>query len=250
MSVQNYKKLSRLYTAEPLAKGQVISLSKPEAHYLKNVMRRKNGDSIRLFNGQDGEWLGKITVLDKKIAEINPEEQLLTQTQKPFQTHLIFSPIKKDRMDFLIEKATELDADVFHPVITSNTQHNKINTERIERQVVQAAEQCERLSLPQLKSTHSLQSFFETWDRTIPVFTALERMPSNQDHLLSIIKSKIANQSSCALLVGPEGGFTDDEIDWLKSLEFVTPISFGKNILRTETAVCAGLALLNQATDQ
>ena len=149
-------KYPRLYLNEKFAENERIFLSIEHVHYLKNVLRKNKGDILRLFNGHDGEWLARIDELSKKICAVILTENIKNQPSVRASLNLYFSPIKKQRMDFLIEKAVELGVDGLYPVIMNRTENRKLNIERTRTQIIEAAEQCERMSLPML---HASQKF-------------------------------------------------------------------------------------------
>ena len=226
-------KFPRLYVNEALQENGVIELAPSQAHYLANVLRRKENDLVRLFNGKDGEWLGSLTDISKKQAIVNLENQLLEQPQKTQRIQLIFAPIKKNRMDWLIEKAVELGTTDFYPILTQNTEVRKIKEERLKSQIFEAAEQCERLSIPKLHSLTKLEKLLDSWDTTIPILSCIERFEARP------IKDIAQHNSDIALLVGPEGGFTAEEKDRIAAQ--TAPVSLGETILRCETAVVKAL---------
>ncbi len=242
---KDFIKLSRLYVENDLASQSIIDLEETQTHYLRNVMRRNEGDFVRIFNGRDGEWLCAIIKMGKKQILVRIEDQIRQQTDQSedennaaASMHLIFAPIKKERLGFLIEKAVELGCTAFHPVITNNTQNAKINTERTKKHIIEAAEQCERLTVPDLHKIASLDKVLGDWPEHTQIFAAIERMETGNLPEIAPLPNKKA------LLVGPEGGFTSEEIAKLQARNFITPFYLGQNILRAETAVCAGLALL------
>lgn len=157
-------------------------MPKEQAHYLKNVLRKTEGEYVRLFNGRDGEWVYCLTALGKKGAEARAQEQIRAQTEKNRKIHAYFPPIKKNRMDFMIEKAVELGVTDLHPILTQNTETRKINEDRLQAQIIEAAEQCERLDLPIL---HPLSDIFAALKScSAPVYAAIERIeaaPMQQD---------------------------------------------------------------------
>lgn len=226
-------KLPRLFTAEPLNNKGVIALTESQAHYLFNVLRRKNGDMVRIFNGMEGEWLGELTDLSKKSANLILQKELIPQPKDQIKIHLIFAPIKKNRMDWLIEKAVELGATDFHPIVTQNTEVRVLKNERITQQIFEAAEQCERLEIPRLHELEKLDVFLKNWPKDIEIFSCLERMEA---------KPLSKAHQDVAVLIGPEGGFTQEERDILSNK--TTPISLGTQILRSETAVVKALSVL------
>lgn len=234
-------KLPRLYTEHSLSTKGVIPLTSGQAHYLNNVMRRKEGDFIRLFDGKNGEWLGQLQNLTKKSGEVYLTEKLLLQPKSSRRVHLLFTPIKKNRMDWLIEKAVELGTTDFHPILTHNTEVRKINKDRLKSQIFEAAEQCERLSIPTLhdleKMPYRLSSWIEEFEDT-PVLSCIERYNAPLIH-----KSGSTKTDSVAFIIGPEGGFTKDEKEIIAHK--TQPVSLGERILRCETAVVKALILLN-----
>jgi 16S rRNA (uracil1498-N3)-methyltransferase len=232
-------KLPRLYVNHALEESAEVSLSSDQAHYLLTVLRRKNEDQIRLFNGQEGEWLGVLHIQNKKSATVTIQQKIKAQPLSDRRIHLFFAPIKKQRMDWLIEKAVELGTTDFHPVLTQNTETRKINTGRIEKQIFEAAEQCERLKIPKL---HPLSSLFTTLDRlgtqaSFSIYACLERADAPP------LQNFSPNRSSYGLLIGPEGGFTQDEKTKISAHKAVQTVSLGETVLRCETAAVKALIL-------
>lgn len=224
-------KSPRLYTELDLAHGMALALTGEQAHYLKNVLRKDEGDLLRVFNGRDGEWACRLSALNKKTGQAEPQTQIKPQPAPARRVHLYFAPIKKNRMDFLIEKAVELGVSDLHPVLTQNTETRKINAERLRAQMIEAAEQCERLDLPVL---HPMQDLFAALHGApVPVLAALER----GDHPdIRQVAAPFATRD-IAGLIGPEGGFTQPELERMAAQQNVHGVSFGAIILRSETAV-------------
>lgn len=220
----------RLYLVTPLTAEKSVVLGPEHAHYLKHVMRLAPGDHVRLFNGQDGEWQGCLQTLDKKQAQVALVACLKSQPAPRRAVHLLFAPIKKARMDWLIEKAVELGVTDLHPVLTHHTEIRQINPERLTAQIREAAEQCERLDLPQLHGMRDLKACLGQWPHGIPLLLALERAdaPALRDYL--------PESGPLAFLVGPEGGFSAEEREYPADLPFLRPISLGSDIFRSETA--------------
>lgn len=243
---KEFIKLPRLYVEASLAASQVVPLSADQGHYLRNVLRRVVGDSVRLFNGRDGEWLADISVLDKKLCVVTPSQCLKPQPELKRRVALYFAPIKKARLDWLIEKAVELGATDLHPVLTQFTELRVLNEDRLHAQIIEASEQCERLDLPRLHSMIKLQEI------SAPVLACLERegnCPSLQEILPPSQGGRtkeggIENIPTLSVLIGPEGGFSADESAWLKKSPFVTCVSLGDTILRAETASIYALSVL------
>lgn len=230
-------KSPRLYIRQPMAQDATIAIDGPAHHYLKNVMRIEAGRDIRLFNGQDGEYAAKVLSADKKAVTVLLQKQLRAQKKPERDVHLLFAPLKKERMDFLIEKAVELGATHLHPVYTQNSDVRKVNEDRIEAQVIEATEQCERLDVPVLMPAQDLFISLATWNRSILMLAALERFDARP------IRERVL-PGNVAILIGPSGGFTREEKEKISSLSFIQPVSLGENILRSETAAAAALAVL------
>jgi len=200
-------------------------------------MRLEPGAGIRAFNGRDGEFTGTLSTLDKKQAVLTLQSRIRQQPQENRRIHLLFAPIRKERMDWLVEKSVELGATDLHPVLTQNTDNRKVNEERMRAQIIEAAEQCERLDIPTLHAADDLFKILTGWNPEIPVLAAVERVDAP---LLSASLPK----SELAILIGPSGGFTREEKDQLGRLKCVRPVSLGQTILRSETAAIAALAVL------
>ncbi|NCQ88655.1 MAG: 16S rRNA (uracil(1498)-N(3))-methyltransferase [Alphaproteobacteria bacterium] len=230
-------KLPRLFVDNSLAQNGVIDLEPAQAHYLINVLRRNQGDQIRLFNGKDGEWLGILSVQSKKSATIQITQQLLEQPQLARRIHLLFAPIKKQRMDWLIEKAVELGATDFHPILTQNTEVRKIREDRLKAQIFEAAEQCERLEIPSLHTLQKWDTLLSKWDKTVPVISCIERYDAQP--IVAVMQDH--SNSNIAILIGPEGGFTKEERDQIAQKSI--PVTLGNTILRSETAVIKALII-------
>ena len=233
---ENYT-LTRLYVEIALSEGDTVELSKEQAHYLGKVLRKGEGDAVRLFNGSDGEWRAEVSAVSKRAATLIIKERLRALKPCPDIT-LCFAPIRKHRTAFIIEKATELGVRKLQPVITARTQFPKFNVEKARLQAIEAAEQTERLDIPEIVTPQKLSQMIENWDddRTIifadeagDVFPAL--------NVLSTLNGP------AAILIGPEGGFTLQERELLRSQSFVKPVSLGPRILRADTAALSLLTL-------
>ncbi len=241
MSAHDHKKWPRLYLDRDLGEGQSLTLPESQAHYLRGVLRRGVGDSVRLFNGRDGEWAARLQTVDKKSVILAVEHRIHAQPAPTPDIHLMFAPIKKNRMDMLIEKAVELGATRLRPVMTRNTEIRHLNDERIEAQITEAAEQCERLDRPAYTPPVRLEDALANWPPEIRLLACLERENAEP------VGRAVPKDAPCAILIGPEGGFTADETRWLLDLPFVTPVSLGPAILRSETAACYALAAVSMA---
>jgi len=226
-------KLPRLYTKNNLIDKSVIALSTGQAHYLNNVLRRKEGDSVRLFNGKNGEWVGILQNVNKKSANVFLQREFIPQPELTKRIHLLFAPIKKNRMDWLIEKSVELGVTDLHPIITQNTEVRKIKEERITHQILEASEQCERLQIPVLHGIQSLSDILNNWPQDIEILACLERQEGQ--NLEPVTKDT-------AILIGPEGGFTVQEKEQISKT--ATAVTLGDQILRAETAALKALSIL------
>lgn len=224
----------RLYVPEPLAEGTEIAATPAQAHYLGTVMRQAAGAPLRLFNGQDGEWAARLSAIRKDRATFAVERQTRPQAPEP-DLWLVFAPLKRDATDLVVEKATELGASAIVPVFTERTNTARLNLDRLRAIATEAAEQCERLTLPRMADPQRLMDLLAAWPTDRALHAALERAEAPPPR---------GTDSPVALLIGPEGGFTPTEATMLRRLPFVRPISLGPRILRAETAAIAGLALL------
>jgi 16S rRNA (uracil1498-N3)-methyltransferase len=231
----------RLYVTTGLGAGADIPLEAGQAHYLRNVMRRQTGDSLLLFNGRDGEWRAEIASLEKHGGTARGIELSRPQKEEP-DLCLLFAPIKKARLDVIVEKATELGASRLVPVLTRHTDVERVKEDRLAAQVTEAAEQCERLSVPDVAEPQKLEKVLEAWPKDRPLIFADEAGGAPVLPALLDLGRKPA-----AILVGPEGGFAEDERRILSALPFVRRVSLGPRILRAETAALSLLALWQSA---
>lgn len=233
-------KLIRIFVSSPLAQGDVIALNKEQSHYLINVMRRQPSDEVLLFNGQDGEFIGEIISASKNAAEIKLGSQTRAQKSSPDIT-LLYAPVKNAKNEFIVQKATEMGVSAIQPVITKHTIKDKTNADRLNLVAIEAAEQCERLDVPQVREIADL-------DKVLPQYsnhTIILCDETGAGKPASKTLSTIDHQPSTkyAILIGPEGGFSEDEIKHLHSLKNVHAIGLGPRILRAETAIITALAL-------
>ena len=231
-----YTRLPRLYVKEALCEGSEISLSKEQAHFLSAVVRARAGDKLRVFNEMSGEYLCVIKALARRTCTLTAREQLREPCSAP-DIWLLFAPIKRERNRFIVEKATELGAALIWPVQTARTT-SKIRIDKMTAHIVEAAEQTERLDLPLVQNTEKLEEVLKNWDEARTLIFADEAGGA-----LPAASALAEIQTPCALLIGPEGGFTKDERELLRSKSYVVPISLGPRILRADTAVLAALAV-------
>ena len=235
------RRTPRLYVAAGLAPGIEVVLEPGQAHYLRSVLRFGAGAVVAVFNTTHGEWLCRIAEIGKGATRLTVERQLRQpEPECEPDLWLLFAPIKRTPLDWLIEKATELGVAGLLPVWTARTQVERINVERLRAHAVAAAEQSERLSVPELRAPQRLDRLLAVWpsarrlivcDETgagDPISDAAARLPPGP----------------VALLVGPEGGFDETELDALGKLSFVTRVGLGPRVLRAETAALAAVAVL------
>ncbi|MEM6812695.1 MAG: RsmE family RNA methyltransferase [Pseudomonadota bacterium] len=232
---KDYFKLPRLFVDHSLKDQGSITLETEQTHYLSNVLRKNTGDLIRLFDGENGECLYEITKLAKKQAELSFKEKLHEQPDERRKIHFIFTPIKKQRLSIMIEKMVELGVTDFHPVLTQNTDICKLKTDRVNAQIFEAAEQCERLSIPKLHDLQKITDFFDS-KPDFPIFSCIERFESKSTDIQR-------QEDNFGFLIGPEGGFTEDEKKFLSI--HTHAIDLGNTVLRCETAAIKALILLS-----
>lgn len=232
------KPRTRLYCEADLGPGVRAELGPGPAHKLRAVLRAKTGDEVLLFNGRDGEWRATLTGLGKTKAHADCIAQTRPQTSEP-GPWLAFAPLKKDRLDMVVEKAVELGVERLIPVITGRTENRRVKLERLRQQTIDAAEQCERLTAPLIDEPIALEKLADMWPQERVLMVAAERRaaPSLPERLKTIA-------SPLGLLIGPEGGFEDRELDWVLNLPISIPVSLGPRILRAETAAIAALAVM------
>ena len=235
-----FKNVIRLYCNQKLSLNNIIVLNKSDTHYLKNVMRCKKNDQINLFNENDNEFFSKILEIKKyetilEIFESSPNTEIINDI------YLIFSVVKKNKIDFIIQKATELGVKKIFPILTERSSIRNINKSRMYAIAKEASEQSNRISIPEISNLQTIQELLEKWNSNRSILYADEILKINQN--LTMLNRKNFVKSS--LLVGPEGGFSLEENNMLKTYKFVFPISFGKTILRSDTAAIVGLSYLN-----
>ena len=234
----SYKAKIRLYVKGKLEVHQEIKIQSKQLHYLTNVMRRKRDDILSIFNEVDGEFIGKIINDSKRNLTIKLLQKI-KDPEKKVDIWVIFAPVKKSSTDFIIQKATELGASCLVPVITERTITRNINLKRMQEIVIEASEQSERITIPEIKPIQKLADVVCSWNKNRKIFYG-DETERNQKEERCFNHQTLFNPSG-AILIGPEGGFAQNEISFLKSKEFVVPINLGPRILRSETAVISGL---------
>jgi 16S rRNA (uracil1498-N3)-methyltransferase len=231
----------RLYVEGDLAAGAEVPLDPAQVHYLRNVMRRTPGDPVRLFNGRHGEWQAKIATLGKGKGTATAETQ--TRAQAPeADLWLLAAPIKRTAIDFVAAKATELGVSAIQPVFTRRTAVTRVNDARLRANMIEAAEQCERLSVPAVRPAAPLDKVLGAWPRGRRLLFADETRDG-----LPIAAALAAERAKMpepwAILIGPEGGFAPEELTRIRALPGVVPVSLGARLLRADTAALAALAV-------
>ena len=237
---------TRLFLESDIKKHQTIYLSKRHTHFLVNVLRVKPDEKISIFNSQSGEWETKFLELTKKSEAIKDETQVRSPKSEA-GPWVAFAPVKKSRTDFIVEKTTELGVELLIPVKTKYTEPKKINRDRLFLIAKEAAEQSGRLSIPQILDLCSLERFLETWPQSRCLFFCDESGAGTP--MKDIIERKSANKmNALGFLIGPEGGFSSEELSILNKLIFALGVDLGPRILRSETAAVAVLAAWNALT--
>jgi len=243
---KNLSRVPRLYTTARLSAGVPAALTSDQAHYLARVMRLAIGDGVRVFNGNDGEWLAQIEQLSKRGCIIRTTE-MLREPQVLADVDYLFAPLKTARLDYLAQKATEMGAARLRPVLTEFTQVRRIKMERLIANTIEAAEQCNLVGVPQVTEPEKFDRVLDNWatgDEGPRQLIFCDEAAASTSPIETL--KQFADQP-LALLIGPEGGFSPRERQRLLSLPFVTPISLGPRIMRADTAAVAAMAVI-QAT--
>lgn len=230
--------IARLYIDQTLTAQARVPLDEAQSRYLLRVMRLSDGAMVRAFNATSGEWECTLSIEGKKALLTPTEQTRVPETVGP-QLTLLFAPIRRNQTELIIEKATELGVATIQPVITEYTQHARLRVDRSQLIAIEAAEQTERLDLPDLHEPVALRKVLADWDPSIPIVYCDE---GGEAAPISTQAAALSGKA-CAILIGPEGGFSSQERDMLRSFDFVTPITLGPRILRAETAAICALAL-------
>lgn len=236
----------RLFVADDLSAGAVVALDRARAHYLTAVLRRKADDAVGLFNGRDGAWRATIVEAGRSKTMLRVEAQTGLQTVSP-DIWLLFAPLKHGRIDFLVEKATELGVRRLMPVLTRHTQAERVNVERLRARAIEAAEQCERLDVPEVAAPVELGRALDRWPAERILFVCDETGGEPIAEALEALKTQGTSGAPLALLVGPEGGLAEMDRRALAAGPAHRRVSLGPRILRAETAALAALACMQAA---
>jgi 16S rRNA (uracil1498-N3)-methyltransferase len=226
--------LPRLFVPRTLADGLVLTLDGPPAHYLANVLRLGAGAQVKLFDDETGEWLAEIVDAGRKRVTLRIAAYLRPR-EPAADLWLLFAPIKRGRIDWLVEKATELGAARLVPVLTQRTVVDRLNLDRLRAHAIEAAEQCERTALPELAEPVRLAALLRDWPAGRALYFA--------DEAGGGASLAEAAPGPAAILVGPEGGFTDEERAAISAVSEARPVSLGPRILRADTAAIASISL-------
>jgi len=235
-------RMQRLFVDGDIATGIALPTNDAQFNYLRNVLRMTEGNPLLIFNGRDGEWQAHIADIGKKRIALVPDHQ--TRPQPPVSDlHYLFAPLKVGRMDYVVQKAVEMGAGVLQPVMTQHVQGKALSTDKLQAYVIEAAEQCGILSIPKVKEPVKLVDLLAGWsaDRRI-LYCDEGHEGQNPLPILNRITEK-----QLALLIGPEGGFSEAEQTQLRALPFVSAIPLGPRILRADTAAVAAMAVVQAA---
>jgi 16S rRNA (uracil1498-N3)-methyltransferase len=228
----------RLFFPESLSFNLTSKLDKSQSHYVNKVMRVKVNEVFSLFNSS-GEWEAKILDISKSIVEFNITKQL-RQKENPKELWLAFSPIKSNYFNFMIQKATELGVTKFLPIIFDRTVVRKINKERLEKVIIEAAEQSNRINVPSIEEPQNLKFFLN--NKIDLIFADLNSKNKKLDF------EKLTENPTC-IIIGPEGDFSESEREQILSFKDVQSIKINENILRSETAVISAISIINYCLD-
>ncbi len=228
----------RLFVEQPLGEGLRVAPGEGQAHYLLTVMRARAGDRVRLFNGRDGEWLARVAEVSKRACILVCERLTAEQSPVP-DLWLAFAPIKKTPADYVVQKATELGVRALLPVMTRRTIVSRVNVDRMRSNAVEAAEQSDRLSVPEVRAPQPLPAFLSQW----PADRALVFCDEAGDAQPIADALSNTDAKAWAILTGPEGGFDPAERELIRRSPRALPVTLGPRILRADTAALAALAV-------
>jgi 16S rRNA (uracil1498-N3)-methyltransferase len=236
---------TRLFVEVPLVAGVMVPLERDQTNYLVNVLRMKPGAAVLVFNGRDGEWHAELAQAGKKSFALGVAERRREQTPAG-DLHYLFAPLKHARLDYMVQKAVELGASRLQPVQTRHTQSERINLARMRANAIEAAEQCGILSIPEIAAPISFAAFASQWEASrLLVFCDEDADVKDPATALGAARAGgIAGAVPVSVIVGPEGGFADEERDTLMRLPNVVRLALGPRILRADTAAVAALALV------
>ncbi|HEX7775912.1 MAG TPA: 16S rRNA (uracil(1498)-N(3))-methyltransferase [Parvibaculum sp.] len=238
---------TRLYVDAPLSAGAEVALDRDQSHYLLNVLRMSAGEHVLLFNGHSGEWAAEIAEATKKSCRLRIAAQ--TRGHEPLpDIWLLFAPVKKARLDFIAQKATEMGASVIQPVITRRTVVARVKDARLQANVIEAAEQCGLVALPEVREAEKLDAILTRWTELAPgrriLFCDEGAAPGGAQATLAKLAEEDGRGKPYAVLVGPEGGFDEAERTRLRARPDTVALALGPRIMRADTAAIAALAVV------
>jgi 16S rRNA (uracil1498-N3)-methyltransferase len=245
VAVSRETRAPRLYVEATLVPGRAFDLPDPQGHYLTSVLRLREGDPVLVFNGRDGEWRAALLAAGKRRWQLEPERQTQAQAPPP-DLHYLFAPLKQARLDYLVQKAVEMGAGRLRPVITRFTQVARIGRARMVANAIEAAEQSGILSVPTVDEPIALSDLLDGWSTREPSrrLVFCDEGTADADPIAALDGLRGA---PLAVLVGPEGGFAEDERSRLRAASFVRVLPLGPRVLRADTAAVAALALVQAA---
>ena len=242
------KSKTRLYFDKKLSPNIMIYIKEKQHHFLKNVLRIKVKDLITVFDGVTGEWLSEVISINRDNIVLQIKKKI-SEIEKETDLWLIFSPIKLFRMNITIQKATELGVSQFIPCITQNTNQTKINMRNLYMNIIEAAEQSERLTLPKLNEIINLNNLLRDFPKDRGLIFCNEN-DKNLPNIFNALENKSSIFKKWAILIGPEGGFSETETKEILSISSTIPVSLGKRILRSDTATTVALFAVQSFVEQ
>ena len=236
----SYQPKIRLYISDKLIPDKRLIISLKQSHYLINVMRKKIDENLLIFNADCGEYLAKIQKIEKKKVSLNILQKLRNREIQN-DIWVMFAPVKKTPNEYIIQKATELGASKIFPILSERTITQKLNLNRLNDIAIEASEQCERITIPEIFYPKKLIEVIRDWDDKRKILFCDETIRHQVEDISS--NNHLLPNSSGAILIGPEGGFSSDEIKYIRQKNFVIPINLGPRILRSDTAVITALTI-------
>ena len=230
----------RLFVDTPLAEGTRVACTPEQASYLRSVLRLADGDEILVFNGRDGEWRARLAAEGKRGASLEMVGLVRAQTGGP-DLHYLFAPLKRARLDYMVQKATEMGAARLVPVLTRHTVAERVNLDRMRANAIEAAEQCGILRVPEIMEPIKLSALLNGWNASRTLVFCDEAA----EHASPIEALSARDPGPLAVLIGPEGGFSPDERAMIRAVPQALALSLGPRIMRADTAAVAALALVN-----
>jgi len=237
---------TRLFIADALPGAGLVALNQEQSHYLANVMRARLGAPVALFNGHDGEWASEIAEIKKRSVTLRITEKIKAQATEPDLT-LAFAPIKKARIDFIAQKATELGVGHLQPIYTRRTNVERVKCERLHANAVEAAEQCERLTVPTVSDPIKLSQLLADWPDGRMIMFCDEDLSGKSAHDALSALTEDQKNKPWAIVIGPEGGFDDKERAAIKKMPQTVVVSLGPRVLRADTAAMAAISIWQSA---